>query len=346
MTKHIPQHNQIITRRRCITILATTVAAGLNLTTLPLTTQPANSKAKQNKITWQGIILGANASITLYTEKPADAEPLIIKMVKQAQKLERYFSLYQPTSLLTKLNQTGAIKNPPKEFYELIAKALLIAEKTEGRFDPTVQPLFTAYKALGNWPGQSPQTNALTAEQAQTLINWQNVSASKSAIYFKKPNMALTLNGIAQGYITDCAVEILSKAGFENCLINFGEYKALGHKPGAKGWNIQLGPNNKAKQGGKPIWTLKNGAIAASSKTGMILDSKTGLHHLIDPKTGGNQPAWQDIYIEASTATDADAASTALFATAPKDIKKIANRLSINKALLIKSNGETLQITS
>ena len=36
--------------------------------------------------------------------------------------------------------------------------------------------------------------------------------------------MSITLNGIAQGYITDKVTEILANFGISNTLVNMGEY--------------------------------------------------------------------------------------------------------------------------
>ena len=38
--------------------------------------------------------------------------------------------------------------------------------------------------------------------------------------------MAITLNGIAQGYATDQIVSLLKKSGVHNALVNIGEYAA------------------------------------------------------------------------------------------------------------------------
>ena len=42
--------------------------------------------------------------------------------------------------------------------------------------------------------------------------------------------MAITLNGIAQGYITDKVGDLLRAAGFEHVLVNMGEQLAIGPK--------------------------------------------------------------------------------------------------------------------
>ena len=50
-------------------------------------------------------------------------------------------------------------------------------------------------------------------------------------IGFRRPGMAVTLNGVAQGYITDRVADLLRVRGFDNVLVELGEIRALGRHP-------------------------------------------------------------------------------------------------------------------
>ena len=54
--------------------------------------------------------------------------------------------------------------------------------------------------------------------------------------------MSITLNGIAQGYITDKVTELLASFGISNTLVNMGEYRALGSKN--NGEDLKIGIRN------------------------------------------------------------------------------------------------------
>ena len=328
-----------ITRRRCLTILGATIIAPSSL--LP---KPAQSKPVQH-ITWHGILMGANASITLATKNETHAKATLTKLLEEVKKLESYFSLYQKNSLINQLNKQGTLENPPKEFKELIDQSQQFAKLTNGAFDPTIQPLFMAYKNLSSSITKNALANHPSVKQARELINWQAIKCEANKISFKKQGMAITLNGIAQGYITDKAVEILKANGFENTLVNFGEYHGLGSKtPNSnKGWMIQLGQSTKINPNPE-LWPLQNNALAASSQNGYKFENVPSLHHMLDPKSGTNQTAWQEIYVLAKLATTADAASTALFASKPELVNTIAKNLKIQKALLIKSDGSKIHL--
>jgi len=330
-----------ISRRRCLQIVAASCGAGLCLGAKP-TISAALTSNDLKTITWQGVLLGADASIILHTHKESAAKSLIVSLLKEVKRLEGYFSLYQDHSLIAQLNRSGTLSNPPLEFYELIRLSLETAALTKGRFDPTVQPLFMAYKALaaqqdGSVLAWEKQDSVI---HAKNLIGWRKVSANKSKIELTQSGMGLTLNGIAQGYITDRALDILAGGGLENSLVNFGEYHSLGSGLGKKGWDIQLGKGDK-----RPVWNLQNQALATSARDGLVFDKATGLHHLLDPQTGVNQIAWQEIYVCAKRAALADAASTALFAAPEHEVSSVFDQLDVQKALLIKHDGtiSTLQ---
>ena len=283
------QNQSGITRRRSLHIIGSVLLAPSALyaaQTKAFGTPPLN-KIKQ--VSWQGIVLGSDASILLTTENETHAKTTIKKMLMEVKRLESYFSLYQNNSLINQLNKNGVYKSPPKEFKTLITEAVKYSKLSDGAFDPTIQPLFMAYKNLSNVNSSEDSARHPSVKEAINLINWKNIEITSNHIAFKIPQMAITLNGIAQGYITDRAVEILKANGFENTLVNFGEYVGTGSKHPEKniehGWNIQLGKTD-TNETAPEIWNLKNNALAASSHGGYQFNGQTGLHHMLDPRTG------------------------------------------------------------
>jgi FAD:protein FMN transferase len=116
-----------------------------------------------------------------------------------------------------------------------------------------------------------------------------------------KPGMALTFNGIAQGYITDAAARILEHQGLRNILISLGETYAL---PG-KTWRVGIAGCNT-------VVDLSQRALAQSAGRGTVFTPDGRWHHLIDPKTGVSANYSSAMTVAAPSATLADALSTAL----------------------------------
>ena len=64
-------------------------------------------------------------------------------------------------------------------------------------------------------------------QRALGLVDFNQVHFDQAAVAFARPGMALSFNGIAQGYITDRITEMLREAGLTRALEDMGEIRAL-----------------------------------------------------------------------------------------------------------------------
>lgn len=275
------------TRRRFLTILA-------GVSTLPVIGIKSAGAAEN----WRGIALGAEAQLIL--DHP-EAPRLIAGAVDEIRRLENIFSLYQSDSQLSRLNREGTLSTPALELVELLAKCAALNARTNGAFDPTIQPLWALY-ARAAAADQTPSTDQIEATKA--LTGWRNITFDPVEIAFKKPRMALTLNGIAQGYIADKVTTYFRENGVSNVLINTGEIAAMGVSPEGTPWPVTL------KDSGEKI-PLTNVAIASSSPLGTVFDGAGKLGHIIDPRTGYPGGNWQSLSVISASAAEADGLSTA-----------------------------------
>lgn len=278
----------MITRRRVIGILAGAAA-------LPVFGAPAQASVSQ----WNGIALGAEARIIL--DHP-DAERLIARAVAEIHRLENIFSLYRKDSQISQLNKNGILPNPAFEMVELLSICSRLNARTNGAFDPTVQPLWALY-AQTNAQGMSPTPDQIAT--AMKATGWQHVTYSARQVSFGRENMGLTLNGIAQGYIADKITQLFKSNGVQNVLVNTGEISALGHAPDAQDWKISLGSAI-----GETV-PLRNAAIATSAPLGTTFDKSGATGHIIDPRTGHASGYWSQVSVVSKSAALADGLSTA-----------------------------------
>ena len=140
--------------------------------------------------------------------------------------MERLFSLYDPGSDLARLNRLGRLTNPAPDFLELLRLSDIVHRASDGAFDPSVQPLWRAL-AQGAEPA--------SLSDARTRVGWSRVAFDKLAVRFLRPGMALTFNGIAQGFATDRVASVLRAQGFTDTLVNLGEFRA-----GAGSWRVGI----------------------------------------------------------------------------------------------------------
>lgn len=274
-----------ITRRRFIAISAAFALL------------PAAARAATPSHFWTGQAMGARASIRI--EHP-EAEAIVARVMAEIDRLENILSLYRADSALSRLNREGHLAAPPFELIECLSLADAVHRASGGRFDPTIQPLWALWAEAAT-AGTRPAAQAVEAVLGRT--GWGKVRFDAAAITMQ-PGMALTLNGIGQGYVADRVAALLEAEGLSNILIDTGEFRALGSRPDGTDWPVQL-------EGGKGIG-LRQRALATSSPLGTTFDQTGRDGHILDPVTGSPTAApWQTLSISAPSAAIADALSTA-----------------------------------
>ena len=305
--------------RRCFIAIAA-AAAGL-----PLLATGARAEAAHLH-RWSGIALGAAAEIVLHDPDPPRARWLIARCVAEIDRLEDVFSLYRPESAISRLNRDGRLAAPPLELVALLAEARFFSEQTEGVFDATVQPLWRLYAVHFARPGADPQGPAaadLARERA--LVDYRAVQIEPAEVRFARPGMAITLNGIAQGYITDRVAALLQDSGMGNVLLDIGEVRALGRHPDGRPWRVGLRRAAEPETIARTL-ALADRAVATSAGIASPLDANGRHHHLFDPATGRPAPGAGQVSVIAPSATMADALSTALAVAPPARAAAFADR--------------------
>jgi FAD:protein FMN transferase len=289
-----------LTRRRMLQVAA---VAGLG-NVASLGPGPARAQDLPPLWVWRGRALGAAASIRLHHPDEAAARALLQRCADEVERLERIFSLYRSDSALVALNMQGRLDMPPLDLVRLLAEAGNFSRLTDGAFDVTVQPLWERY-AAHDWSDAGaalPEVDDLLP-----LIDWQAIEVEPRLVAFAREGMAVTLNGIAQGYITDRIVELLRDAGCRSVLADLGEIRGLGPPPDGMPWRVGL-PGWKTQR----RLEFANGAVATSSAAGTTFEPSGAANHLFDPHTGRCAAVGSGVSVAAPNAVTADAASTAL----------------------------------
>jgi thiamine biosynthesis lipoprotein len=301
-----------VTRRRFLGVSAVAAAAA----TVPFATR----NQPWATFTWRGIALGAEASLTLQHPGEAEAKAAIADCLAEVARLEAIFSLHRPDSALSKLNTSGYLEDAPPDLSLLVSRSLRLARQTNGAFDPTVQPLWALYGDHFSAPGADPDGPAADhIAAARSRVGWDHVRADGTRIVLRKEGMALTLNGIAQGYITDRVGDLLKARGFSHVLVNLGEQLALGPRWDGEAWTAGVA----SPEAGAPILLrvpMTQGALATSGGYGCRFDEAGRFTHILDPRTGCPARRWASISVTAARATEADGFSTAFYVLTEEQI--------------------------
>lgn len=279
---------------------------------LPLAGWQLQQRAEAAPLRWQGLAMGAPASLVLHHGgDTAGAQAALTATLAEVSRLEAMFSLFRADSVLSQLNRAGRVDHAPTEFLALLHTALDMAALSNGVFDPSIQPLWTLYfdhfVVGGNT--QPPAADKLTL--ARALVDWRGVHMNGATVTLARPGMGLSLNGVAQGFITDRCSEVLRAHGFSHMLVDMGEPRAVAAKPDGSAWKIGLADPRDPNRALQTLSVLDQ-AVATSGGYGTRLDAAGLYTHLINPKTGDTAPAFESVTVVAPTATQADGLSTTL----------------------------------
>lgn len=338
------RHGARPSRRRILSIIA---GAGAAVLAPGVALGAGAEKGDKPPHRWRGRLLGAEAALILYHHDQEQAARAIAAVVAEVHRLERLFSLHNRNALLVRLNSGEEVARLPAAFVELLGLSERFHRLSEGRFDPTVAPLWDLHAAhftAHPRDERGPDEEAIAAVRER--IGLARLPHPRSGKPWRLPaGMKLVFNGIAQGYVTDRAVALLRRRGFRHALVNFGEYRALGTHPAARPFRLALAdPSHPGAALGETVLPTDM-ALATSSPLAASFDEAGRFHHLIDPLSGRPAPdAPASLWVRAADATSADALSTALAVTPPAHRGRILARAAGARAWFATREGTIREI--
>ncbi|WP_425045701.1 FAD:protein FMN transferase [Primorskyibacter sp. S87] len=243
---------------------------------------------------WRGTALGASATMQLEGLTQEAANPVFAAVEAELLRLENVFSLYRPGSQISQLNLNGEITTPSPELLEVLSLSASLHRASGGVFDPTVQPLWLA------------SAEGKGMRRARAAVGWSKLRVDPKRIAFSEPGMGLTLNGIAQGAITDKIAALLRTYGLRDVLLDTGEVAAFGRKSDGSFWNAGISdPDGKVRH----RIILQDRALATSAPVFAMPGNEQVSRHILRPN--GEQALRKLVSVSAPTAALADGLSTA-----------------------------------
>ncbi len=243
--------------------------------------------------------------MTLVGVHEAEATDVFAAVEEEIDRLEGLFSLYRRGSLLARLNAEGRLTAPPGEFLDLLELSDRLQRTTCGAFDPTIQPLWLLHAAAAT-ERRRPTAGEVAA--VRESCGWRHLEISPREVAFTRPGMALTFNGIGQGYIADRVAALLRGMGLRDVLVDMGEIAALGRRPDGRPWRAGI-----SLPEGRIVREVRLGerCLATSAPLGTLLDPAGRVGHILDPRSGEPGGRWKLVSVAADRAALADGLSTA-----------------------------------
>ena len=329
-----------VSRRRALRIFA--AVAGL-----PLLIAGVRATAPKGQLhTWQGDVLGAASELTLWHTDAAFARATILKARAEIERLERIFSLYRTDSEISRLNASGKLTNPSPDLRTLIDVSQRLGHLSNGAFDISVQPLWKLYEAhFWSHTDTQPDFMSRAHDTARGLVNFRNIDSGSSSIAFARPGMAVTLNSIAQGHITDAIADLLRNEGFESAVVDLGEIRTLGHHPDGRPWRLGIRDGKSATNIERTV-ELEDSALAVSGGYGTTFDDSGRFHHIFDPRTGESANTITDAAVIGPSATLANGLATAICVGGESLAPKLLAAYPGTRAILTRLDGASVTVAA
>ena len=263
--------------------------------------------------------------------------------VKAAQneinRLDKLLSVQKENSEIFKLNQSKKM-TVSEDTLTLITRSKEIYTLTDGAFDISCEPLIREWGFYSGLKNKVP--SQLVIENALEGVGAEHIKIKDSTVTLDD-NTSLDLGGIAKGYASHKAAEILKENGVTSALMSLGgNVRAIGSKPDGESWSVAVtDPDDNSRS----IGTLKISDKAVVTSGGYhryFEENGQTYHHIIDTKTG--YPAdsgLKSVTIVSDDDALADALSTTLFVMGlEKSGKFYSENSSLFGAVFITDKGE------
>jgi thiamine biosynthesis lipoprotein len=283
-------------------------------------------------------VLGAKVTMVALHEDKAVVEKALDAAFGELTLVDELLSVYRSDSQVGRLNQDGSFAHPHPYFVEVLKKSTEISELSGGAFDVTVQPLWQLY-AREKAAGRLPDASAI--QEARRRVDWRKLEVSRDRVLLKGQGMAITLNGIAQGFAGDKVLAALRSHGIRHALVDTGEIGALGRKSDGEAWTVGI-QHPRRDDAYVGLARLEGACLATSGDYVTTFTPDRAHHHIFDPATGHSPVEFASVTVLAPTGTEADGLSTAVFVLGVEKGFALLERIPGAEALAVKKDGEVL----
>ena len=273
-----------------------------------------------------GIVFGTTVSMTVLHENESIARAALASAFTAVREVDALMSVYRTDSQVGRLNHDGYLSQPDPRLLHVLETAQYLAQQTKGAFDVTVQPLWNAANA------RQPIAPVLSH------VDWRKLEISKSELRLIESGMAITLNGIAQGFGADQALSALKLHGIRHALLDTGEFASLGTNETGHPWSLAVrDPRDENRFA--HILAADGRCLATSGDYATRFTEDFSQHHIVDPHTGESPTELAAVSVLAPSGLLADGLSTACMVLGAKNSLALAASMQDVDVLCITKSG-------
>jgi FAD:protein FMN transferase len=232
-------------------------------------------------------------------------------------------STWEPDSDLCRFNRApaGSWHALEPEFFEVLAHALALAERSGGAYDPTIGPVVELW-GFGPAPARDDAPANADLRAAWQRVGWQRLKLDPTTRSALQPGgTSVDLSSIAKGFAVDEVARALASLGMSDALVEIGgELLGIGERPDGQPWRVAVRwPTDVPGELG-PVVALRGLSIATSGDEFHRFESDGRRYsHTIDPRSGAPVPhALVSVSVLHALCMQADALATTLTVLGPQ----------------------------
>lgn len=285
------------------------------------------------------MLMGTLVSVTVLDASPTRAQDALNAAFARMAALTPIFDRHGQSGAVRLLNQEGRLADAPPLLTGLLKVCQQAHQLTRGAFDITVAPIIDLTRQSFTASGRPPAR----AELLSALSSLGRVSLAGGQVRLSGDGAAITLDGVAKGFIVDQGLAAISRAGARHGLINAGGDLAVMGTPGAaRAWQVGVADPADPSKAGRTL-SLKSGALATSGNYQVYFDRQRLYHHIVDPRTGQSPRGDLSASVRAPSALWADAMSTACFVMKPHQAMRLLNSRPELEGMILTRHGQRYQ---
>lgn len=285
--------------------------------------------------TGAALAFGTTVSVSVVHRDRRQAALAIEDALHAVRRIDELMSLYRDSSQVVRLNRDGVLERPDPHLLAVLAHARALSQLTKGAFDISVQPLWRSYSDAAH-AGSLP--TAADRRAALACVDWARIEFCRMRVKLNRPGMAITLNGLAQGYAADLALAALRARGVRHALLDTGEFIGSGSRDGQRPWMLGV-PDPRQPDRAAAALPLRGRSLASSGDYGSAFTPDLMHHHILDPATGCSPRDLASVSVLAPTGIEADGLSTAFMVLGARKAHALGARLPGVDLMTINKRG-------
>lgn len=301
------------------------------------------------RIKLHGPTMATRWSVLCDVDPRLDQAALHAALAAAVERVDQQMSPWKPDSDLMRLNRAapGAWIDLPPEIMAVLARALEIAHRSDGAFDPAVGALVNAW-GFGAERDDPDAAAIRAATQSGRHPIHQSLQLDQGTGRARKNAPAqFDLCGIAKGYGVDQMSAVLQAHGVAHALVGLdGELRALGTQASGQSWAVAVESPEPGRRAARGVLELADIAVATSGDyRRWVQIGAARLSHTMDGRRAAPvNNGVASVTVLASNCMSADAWATALLVAGPAEGMALAQRMGLEALFLLRREARWVEL--